>query len=181
VEFLRWGLVPYWAKDPSIGHRLINARSETLRDKPAFRDAFKKRRCIVPADGFYEWKREGAGKKQPHLVRSASKAPFALAGLWERWRRGDEELRTCVIITRPSDDVVGAIHDRMPVTLDPRDWDAWLDPELEEPSILEAILGSGFTPDWRSHTVSTLVNSVANDSAELLIPDEPRQRSLFDL
>src|SRR5690606_11473466 len=117
VGMPKWGLVPFWAKDPSIGNRLINARSESVAEKPAFRNAFRKRRCLILADGFYEWRKEPGGK-QPMWVQVRGGGPFAFAGLWERWDRGPEPLESCTILTAGANDVMRPIHDRMPVLLE---------------------------------------------------------------
>ena len=136
VVLLRWGLVPSWAKDVSIGNRMINARSETAYEKPAFQHAFKRRRCLIPADGFYEWRRleKGGGPgKQPYLITMADGAPFAMAGLWEHWQdAAGNELETCTILTTSANERVGELHDRMPVILDPGDYGAWLTTEHDE-------------------------------------------------
>src|SRR5918998_1491873 len=130
LETLRWGLVPSWADDPEIGSRMINARSETAPEKPSFRSAFRRRRCLIPADGFYEWKRLN-GSKQPYYFRIDGGRPFAFAGLWENWNK-DGEIRSCAILTTTANDLVEEVHERMPVIL-PRDhYDAWLDPGAEE-------------------------------------------------
>ena len=129
LALVRWGLIPSWAKDASIGGRLINARAETVAEKPAFRGAFRRRRALVPADGFYEWrKREGDRPKQPLLIRRRDGQPFALAGLWEHWRGPEGEVQTCTIVTTAANVVLAPIHDRMPVILDPASYDRWLDP-----------------------------------------------------
>jgi putative SOS response-associated peptidase YedK len=125
----RWGLVPHWADDLAIGNRLINARAETIDRLPAFHDAYRRRRCLVPADGFFEWRKDGK-LRQPLLVRRRDRAPFAMAGLFERWRQPDgETLRSCTIVTCKPNELVAEVHDRMPVILDPDDHAAWLDPE----------------------------------------------------
>lgn len=167
---LRWGLVPFWAKDPSIGNRMINARSETAADKPAFRAAFKKRRCLVPADGFYEWEKRPEGKI-PHWIHMPGRRPFAMAGLWERWGGTDEggagePLFTFTILTTEASSDIRHIHPRMPVILPEKAWDKWLDPDAGSGD-----LGAMLTPtppgtleEW---PVSTRVNSPRNDGAEL--------------
>ncbi|MDQ7785309.1 MAG: SOS response-associated peptidase [Desulfomonilaceae bacterium] len=140
LDMLKWGLIPFWAKDPSIGSRMINARAETVAEKPAFRAAFKHRRCIIPADGFYEWTKE-KGKKQPYLVAPADGATFAMAGLWEHWK--DKEgnvIESCTILTTEANEAVQKLHDRMPVILRPDDYDTWLNPGLGDPRILKPML-----------------------------------------
>lgn len=167
LQTLRWGLVPFWAKDPSIGNRMINARSETVTSKPAFRQAVRSRRCLVVADGFYEWQKTAQGKT-PWYIQLAGGGPFAMAGLWERWRQeGVEPLETCTILTTSPNRMMSSIHDRMPVVLTDEGVDAWLDPSTP----LEH-LGVLFTPveDSLLHAtrVSRKVNSPANDGPELI-------------
>ena len=127
---MRWGLIPAWAKEPSIGNKMINARAESVAEKPAFRAAFRSRRCIVPASGFYEWQRQGRGPKQPYLIRRKDGEPIGFAGLWEGWRdpASGEAVESCTIITCAPNELVAELHDRMPVILDPADYDRWLDP-----------------------------------------------------
>lgn len=127
VALLRWGLVPAWAKEPSVGARLINARAETVAHKPAFRSAFRARRCLVPADGFYEWVSRG-GEKTPFYITFTDGRVFAMAGLWERWTGGSQTLETCTILTTTPNEIVAPLHDRMPVILAPEDYRVWLDP-----------------------------------------------------
>ena len=170
LTMVRWGLVPFWAKDLKIGSQLINARAETVTSKPAFRAAFAKRRCLVPADGFYEWqKREGSKLKQPMLIRRRDGAPFAFAGLWESWRGPDGEVQTCTIVTTEANAVLSPIHNRMPVVLEPGAYDRWLDPEQPSAELLLPC------PDeWlEAFPVSTQVNNVRNDAAELIEPLNP--------
>lgn len=179
VASMRWGLVPYWAKDPEIGHRTINARSETVAEKPAFRDSFKRRRCLVAADGFYEWQRVPGGK-QPYLICLAGGAPLAFAGLWDRWHgaRG-RVLETFSILTTTPNSLVAPIHDRMPVILPPDARDLWLDRSLD-PARLGELLRPYRAAAMEAVPVSDLVNSPANDSLECLQPVLlPRQESLF--
>ncbi|NBC34741.1 MAG: hypothetical protein GVY13_18875 [Alphaproteobacteria bacterium] len=133
---LRWGLIPHWAKDETIGNKLINARAESVASKPSFRDSFRKRRCLVVADGFYEWKKTG-GRKQPYLIRLKGGGPFGFAGLWSRWRNADDEpVETFTIITTEANDFCADIHDRMPVIVPPHAQDAWLDPERPDAETL---------------------------------------------
>lgn len=167
-RFYRWGLVPFWAKEPSIGNRMINARAETVASKPAFRSAFRSRRCLVVADGFYEWARRRGGK-QPYRMRLKTGAPMTFAGLWERWEKGGEPLETCTIITTPANEVVAPIHDRMPVILAPEARWAWLSDDTES-SDLEAMLVPYGSDDLEAYEVSTLVNSPANDEPECIEP-----------
>ena len=171
---LRWGLVPFWADDPSIGARLINARAETLAGKPSFREAFRKRRCLVPVDGFYEWKAEGK-RKQGYAIRRRDRTPFAFAGLWERWNgpKGGpalaEPLETLTIVTTTANAVLKPLHDRMPVILDQTDWDLWLDPAAP-PSVLEGLLKPAPDALLEAYAVGPRVNNVRNDDAECAVP-----------
>jgi putative SOS response-associated peptidase YedK len=174
VEMFRWGLVPSWAKDESIGNRLINARAETVAEKPSFRSAFAKRRCLVLADGFYEWQKRAKGEKgpsQPYYFQLESGEPFAFAGLWELWRDPDgEKVLSCTIITCPANERVRKVHDRNPVVLDgDRLW-RWLDPVAPEAE-LHALLAPYPADEMVSFPVSTLVNDPSNDFAEVLQPD----------
>jgi putative SOS response-associated peptidase YedK len=163
-----WGLVPFWAKDLSIGSRLINARSETVAAKPSFRTAFKKRRCLIPCNGFYEWKGP-KGKKQPMFLTMPEGNPFAFAGLWEIWdNKGKEETpyRSCTILTREASPSVIPIHHRMPVILKPDAFDTWLDPENHELNSLLEITQSQIYTELISVPVSKQVNSVRNNEPE---------------
>lgn len=163
-ELLRWGLVPSWAKDVSIGNRMINARAETVAEKPAFRTAFRRRRCLVLADGYFEWKKEGA-KKQPYYIRMRDESPFAFAGLWERWSPGgdDAALDTCTLITTDANDLTRSIHDRMPVILAPNDYALWLDPRLDDKPRLTALLRPYDSEAMIADPVSTRVNNPKHD------------------
>ena len=161
---LRWGLIPAWAKDPAIGGRMINARAEGLADKPAFRAAFRRRRCLVPADGFYEWSPVAGGRKQPYFIRFVSGSPLALAGLWEEWRSpGGDAVATFTIVTTAANEALHAIHDRMPVLVAPADHDEWL--SSPNPS---ALLAPWAGEPFEIRPVSLRVNSVQNDAPELL-------------
>ena len=160
----RWGLIPPWAKDPSIGTRMINARAETVATKPAFRRAFKERRCLLLADGLYEWQRQER-RKQPFYIRLRDGRPFAFAGLWEHWEGSEGmAIQSCTILTTTSNEVVGRIHDRMPVILSPTDYDRWLDPSIQEPVVLQTLLRPYPADEMTAYPVSTLVNSPANDN-----------------
>ncbi|HRA74968.1 MAG TPA: SOS response-associated peptidase [Propionicimonas sp.] len=170
---LRWGLVPSWSKDASGAARLINARVETVASKPAFRKAFATRRCLLPADGYYEWyplPAAGGGKpvKQPYFIRPAGGGVFAMAGLYEFWKTPDGDwLPTCTVITTTAADSVGHLHDRMPMTLTPATWDAWLDPHYGgDPLDLLHVPG----PELEASAVSAAVNRVANNSPDLVVP-----------
>ncbi len=170
---LRWGLVPSWAKDPKMGDRLINARAEEVADKPAFRTAFARRRCLVPADGFYEWQpRPGQKRKQPMFVHRCDGEPMAFAGLWEVWRDRDvgedaDWLRTFAIMTTRPNDTLAPIHDRMPVILPESAWDTWLDPDAD-PAKLSSLLVPAPDDVIDVYPVSLLVNSAENDGPELV-------------
>lgn len=169
----RWGLVPSWAEDPSIGNRLINARSESAAGKPAFRAAVRQRRALMPADGFYEWVRTG-GRKQPHLIRYADRRVFAFAALWERWRGpGGGDLVSCTILTTSPNDLVAPLHDRMPVILDPPSWDEWLAPEPPPPPRFAELTAPRPAAGMVAFPVSMRVNSPANDDPECLAPLPP--------
>ena len=162
----RWGLIPPWAKDPSIGNRMINARAETVATKPAFRRAFKERRCLLLADGLYEWQRQER-RKQPFYIRLRDGRPFAFAGLWEHWEGSEGmAIQSCTILTTTSNEVVGRIHDRMPVILSPTDYDRWLDPSIQEPAVLQTLLRPYPADEMTAYPVSTRVNNPANDSPE---------------
>ncbi len=170
LDTFHWGLVPFWAKDLKIGNRLINARVETVAQKPSFRTAFKKRRCLIVADGFYEWKGP-KGQKQPWYLTLPGDEPFGFAGLWERWT-GDPrgEYRSCVIITTAASKSVADIHDRMPVILNPESYDAWLDPENQDAAKLNSILKEGHIRDLTRYPVSKRVNNARNNDAECIKP-----------
>lgn len=160
---LRWGLVPSWADDPAIGNRMINARSETVATKPSFRSAFKSRRCLIVADGFYELQKVGKAK-QPFFIRMKDDRPFGFAGLWEHWERGEKPIDSCTIITTTPNDVTKAVHDRMPVIIAPDDYDRWLTGEPAE-------LLRPYPPEnMEAFPVSTLVNSPKNESADCVRP-----------
>jgi len=175
LEKLHWGLVPFWAKDISIGSRMINARAETVAVKPSFRTAFKKRRCLIPADGFYEWKGE-KGKKQPYYVANSSGEPFEFAGLWEIWtnKENAEEsvYKSSAIITTTAIGTIREIHHRMPVILDPKFHEKWLNAEIQEPKELEIILKDGLIHDMKYYPVSKLVNSVKNNDPNCIKPTD---------
>lgn len=170
VEMFRWGLLPSWAKDPALGNRMINARAETLREKPSFRAAFARRRCLILADGFYEWKKVGAGKVSMY-VRLASGEPFAFAGLWESWQpREGEPVRSCTVITTEANAVVAPIHDRMPVILAPEHYARWLDPRPGDPDTLQPLLVPYPAGEMTAFAVSRAVNNPRNDSPECIEP-----------
>jgi putative SOS response-associated peptidase YedK len=169
----RWGLLPFWAKDRKLAARNINARMETAAEKPAFRDSFATKRCLIPADGFYEWEPRPKGKL-PHYIYRSSGEPLALAGLWASWKDPDsgERVRTCTILTGRPDDLVAPIHDRMPVVLPRKGWDEWLSPDNHDAAALHELLDNVGRPQLAEHPVSTLVNKVANNVPELIDPLE---------
>ena len=160
----RWGLVPAWAKDASVGYKTINARSETAAEKPAFREAMKSRRCLIPSHAFYEW--QGAkAPKQPYLIYAEDRSPLVFAGLWERWEQRGEALETFSILTTAADQAIAWMHPRMPVTLPQEAWEPWV---LGDTTIAHAVLESPRNVPWAYHMVSTAVNSVKNDTVELV-------------
>ncbi len=172
ADFFIWGLIPSWAKDPSIGNNLINARAETLGEKPSFRGSYKYKRCLIFADGFYEWKSmPGTKIKIPHFIRLTSGRPFAFAGLWDEWHSPDGSvIPSCAIITTEPNELMAGIHNRMPVILPPTAQAQWLDPAPRRPDELQALLKPYPSSEMTAHPVSTLVNSPANDRAECVIP-----------
>jgi putative SOS response-associated peptidase YedK len=193
LRVVRWGLVPFWAKDPKIGSRMINARAETVDSKPAFRHAFKRRRCLLPADGYYEWQRpdgtesdepggsaKAGGAKQPYFITREDGQPLAFAGLYELWRDAalpdDHErawLWTATIITTSATDDLGKIHDRMPMVISPDRWSDWLDPACDDPADVMALLAPAASGGLISYPVSTAVNSVRNNGPQLIERIEP--------
>jgi putative SOS response-associated peptidase YedK len=172
LEKLHWGLVPFWAKDPSIGNRLINARSETVAQKPSFRSAFKSQRCLILADGFYEWTGP-KGNRQPVYLTLPDEVPFAFAGLWEAWDdkgRADEVHTSCTILTRAASASVRPIHHRMPVILSPKGYATWLDPACQDADQITAILETQILTDLTHRPVSSRVNSVRHNVADNIEP-----------
>jgi putative SOS response-associated peptidase YedK len=184
LAMMRWGLVPHWAGKGSKPPLMINARVESVQDKPMFRDALQRHRCLVPADGFFEWKREGTGKaasKQAMYMHRRGKELFAFAGLWARSRTDAGEVLSFTIVTGPPNELVAPIHDRMPIVLDPSTYAAWLDPTLDANGARE-LLGVPPVDDWIAEPVSPRVNSAANDDADCIAPvtaDGPVQGDLF--
>jgi putative SOS response-associated peptidase YedK len=166
---LQWGLVPSWAKDPGIGHKLINARGERVAEKPSFRHAFKLQRCLVLADGFYEWKREGK-TKQPYYIRFKDHRPFAFAGLWERWEKEDLAIESCSLITIGPNAVMEPIHHRMPVILATTQYAEWLDVSLHETERLNTLLRPFPPEEMEAYPVSLMVNNPRNDHPECVMP-----------
>lgn len=171
MQLFRWGLIPFWAKDPAIGNRMINARAETVAVKPAYKHAFKKRRCLIVADGFYEWKKTPHGKV-PHHIRLKSHEVMTLAGLWERWvdKETGEEISSFTLITTQPNELMVPIHDRMPVIVAPHKRDEWL-ASTTSPEDLQELLVPYPADQMEAQAVSTLVNSPRNDGPELLLKD----------
>jgi putative SOS response-associated peptidase YedK len=192
---VRWGLVPAWSSGPKQGPPMINARAETAARRPAFRDSFRQRRCLVPADGFFEWRKTEGRTKEPCYIRLQSGRPFAFAGLWDAWRPGpsaagagaesarppaeEARLESCTILTTDANALLHDLHDRMPVILRPQDYDRWLDPSLADVAELEALLAPYPSDEMKVEPVSTLVNNARNDSPECIRP-VGRSRSLFE-
>jgi putative SOS response-associated peptidase YedK len=176
VELHRWGLVPSYAKNVSAGNRLINARAETIATTPAFRTSFARRRCVIPADGFYEWRRSADRKvKQPYLIHAADDRPLAFAGVWAPWKdpaTNDWVLSAAVVTTR-ANGVVGELHDRMPVILEPSEWPIWADPEIRDPGLLTDLLRPAAEDLLTLTAVSAAVNNANNEGPELLLPLTP--------
>ena len=170
-RLMRWGLIPHWAKDLKMGSRMINARSETVAEKPSFRSALKKRRCLIIADGFYEWKKLPGGHKQPHHIRRKDGQPFAFAGLWGTWESPDAEvIESCTILTTEANELIAEIHNRMPVILDPKNYDLWLNPSVQEAEAVLPLLKSAAAQSMTIVQVSSLVNSPANDRQACIKP-----------
>lgn len=172
ADFFVWGLIPMWAKDPEIGNRLINARGETLAEKPSFRGSYRHKRCLILSDGFYEWKSFGSRKtKTPYYIHMQDRKPFAIAGLWDHWESPDgSSIKSCTIITTTPNELMESIHDRMPVILHPRDYAKWLNPAPQTPENLQPLIKPFPAEAMTAYSVSTLVNKVANDTPELVVP-----------
>ena len=172
LDFFTWGLVPSWAKDPNIGSRMINARAETLAEKPSFRNAFKRRRCLILADGFYEWQViPGQKSKQPMYITLEDHRPFAFGGLWEIWKSPDgSEIYSCTIITTEPNPLMATIHNRMPLILPPETYTQWLNPNEQRPEALKSLLEPYPASQMSAYPVSSLVNSPGNDTPELVEP-----------
>ena len=168
ARLLRWGLIPQWAEGPVVGSRMINARAETVATKPSFRRALRERRCLVLADGFYEWQKQDR-RKQPFYIRLRDGRPFAFAGLWERWAPPDgQPIDSCTILTTVANDLIRPLHVRMPVILAPRDYDLWLDSSIQEVERLQPLLHPYPADDMTAYPVSTRVNNPANDAPECI-------------
>jgi putative SOS response-associated peptidase YedK len=171
ITAYRWGLIPHWADAAKVGSRMFNARAESLTTSPAFRDAFRRKRCLVPVDGFYEWKRDGA-RRQPYLIGRADGRPLTLAGLWSGWRdpAADRVVRTFTIVTSGPNDQMADLHDRMPVVVPEAAWSTWLDPRLDDLAELNGLLAPNEGVALRIVAVGPLVNNVRNDGPELIEP-----------
>ena len=167
MVLLRWGLVPSWAKAAKTNYSMINARAETVAEKPAYRTAFRQRRCLIPADGFYEWRQTPDGK-QPYYIRMQRDGVFALAGLWEHWEKQDEVVESCSIIVTEANDTIRPVHDRMPVIVAPRDYAAWLDPGLRDPDAVKPYLRAWPADEMEAFPVSTRVNRPGSNDARCI-------------
>ena len=184
LVLLHWGLIPSWADDPTIGNRLINARAESVGSKPAFRAAARSRRCLIVADGFYEWQRTGK-QRQPFFIRLREDRPFGLAGLWESWHSPDGSvIESCTILTTESNELIRPIHDRMPVIVAPEDYDRWLDRATTRPEVLEPLLRPYPSEQMAAYPVSPMVNSPASDNPRCVEPvggaTPVEEKRLFD-
>ncbi|TMW73492.1 SOS response-associated peptidase [Alteribacter natronophilus] len=166
--FMKWGLVPFWAKDTSIGYKMINARSETADEKPSFRNLMRKRRCLIPVSGFYEWKKEN-GRKQPYYIHPSSEDLFVFAGLWDRWEKNGQTLHTCTILTTGANSLMEAVHHRMPVILGREGRERWINPSVTEPDDLKDLLIPCTSNQMHMHRVSTVVNNAANEGPECIV------------
>ncbi len=175
LRLVKWGLIPFWAKDPKIASRLINARSESVAEKPAFRSAFKNRPCLVPADGFYEWKK-AEGKKQPYYFGLADGKPLAFAGLWERWKAPEGDvIESCTILTTEANELLQPIHDRMPVILKPEDYDLWLDPKMKKAELVKPLLQPFPQDQMTGYPVSEKVNKADHEGLDCVRPLDSEQ------
>ena len=172
LEFFTWGLIPSWSKDPSIGSRLINARAETVAEKPAFRSSFRRRRCLILSDGFFEWKLDSSGKsKTPYYIHLQSKKPFDFAGLWDTWLHPDgSEIRSCAIITTSPNELMQPIHTRMPVILPIDSYQLWLDSSEQQPNKLSNLLVAYPSSEMSAYPVSKIVNAPQNDTPDCIKP-----------
>ncbi|MEQ9617746.1 MAG: SOS response-associated peptidase [Deltaproteobacteria bacterium] len=166
LKLTRWSLVPFWAKNTNIGYKMINAKAEGIENKNSFKNPLRKRRCLVLADGFYEWKKTDKKSKIPYFIRLSSGEPFAFAGLWDIWTKGEEPLTTFTIITTDNNELLKPIHNQMPVILHQKDEGTWLDPELKDPEKLKPLLKPYPSKEMEMYEVSTIVNSPKNDIPE---------------
>jgi putative SOS response-associated peptidase YedK len=179
---LQWGLIPFWSKDPTIGNKMINARSETVAEKPAFRKAFKTQRCLIPADGFYEWKKMDGGPKQPYYIQMKDERPFALAGIWDKWKDPNGVvIQTCSILTTEPNQVVKPIHKRMPVVINPNNFDPWLNPSYDDFDDLKALFKPYDAKLMTAYPVSLFVNSPNNKGEKCIeeFQQKFKQQKLF--
>ncbi|WP_059172957.1 SOS response-associated peptidase [Bacillus sp. FJAT-27445] len=165
----RWGLIPFWADNEKIGYKMINARAETVHEKTSFRQPLKSKRCLIPADGYFEWKREGKFK-QPYRFINKDNSPLAFAGLFDRWDKGGKPVFSCTIITTAANEKTSAIHDRMPAILTPKQQEIWLDPAIDDPLALTPLLKPYPSGEMEYYEVSTLVNSARNEEKEIIAP-----------
>jgi len=165
LSLLRWGLIPHWAKEPKTGYNMINARAETVADKPAYRDAFKHRRCLIPTDGFYEWQL-GKPRKQPYFIHRKDGAPFAFAGLWEHWELEDLKIDSCTIVVTGANKLIAPIHDRMPVIITPECFEPWLDPQQDKATLL-SLLKPCPEKDLEAYPIGLKVNQPGNNDPSL--------------
>lgn len=169
IAWFRWGLIPSWAKDSKIGYKMINARGETVAEKPSFRNAFRNRRCLIPTDGFYEWKKEG-DSKTPYCIRMKSAQPFFFAGLWEQWQSAEEPVFSCSIITTEANETLKPIHHRMPVILNPSDYQSWLDPEYHDEKHLSKLLVPYLAKEMTAFPISRQINNPRNEGPDCVVP-----------
>lgn len=168
AALLRWGLIPHWAKDPSIGNRMINARAETATEKPSFRRAFRHRRCLVPMSGFYEWQKRGI-LKHPYFIALSDERVMAVAGLWERWEGAeDAPIESCTLLTTESNDLIAPLHERMPVIVAPENYELWLNPSVEDPTVIRPLIVPYPPGEMIARPIRPLVNDPSFDSASLL-------------
>lgn len=180
LELRRWGLIPSWAKDPGIGSRMINARIETAAEKPAFRAAFRRRRCLVPADGFYEWQPHPK-RRRPHHVRLTEGGLFGLAGLFEAWKSPEgETIESCTLLTTAAIAALRTLHDRMPILVDPEHYGGWLDPDLQDPEAIRSLTHSDLSDRLHFHPVGFHVNNPRNDDRVCIEPTEPAELRVED-
>jgi len=168
LSMMHWGLIPFWAEDPDVGSGTINARAETVARNATFRHAFAKRRCLVVADGFFEW-RETKGRKQPYFIHLKHDRPFAFAGLWDRWKQGDQAIESCSIIVTDANAILAPIHDRMPVILPNEDYSCWLDPKNDDVAALVKLLRPYPAAEMIAYPISTFVNSTQNEGPKCIV------------
>ena len=167
---LKWGLVPSWSREPKTEYSTINARAETIDEKPTFKNAFKSRRCLIASDGFIEWQKKSDGTKQPHFISLLDSKPFAFAGIWERWEREGQWLESCSIIVTQANELMKAIHDRMPVILSPDYYDAWMNAKETNTSNLKSLLVPYPSDRMKAYPISNMINSPRNDHSALILP-----------